>query len=236
MMIGGVAATMTMMVTPKKAVLFVLAVLILLFGPVVSQVESEKQQGTEFAEEFLWPILALFSFKKSIDIGSPAELLNFFAAFILIYFLMSNILSSGGVGAVITSLLIVSYLELVLVLDWYVFFIDVAPAIVAYFLAYDMVSMMATVTERNVKLISLFVFGVTYFMKPTRAIFDSFFRSTFSYMTWGAGVAFVILIAILRMASVVISAMHTSTALQARYSMRQAREALLDRMLFDKYK
>lgn len=224
------------MVTPKKAALVVLAVLVLLFGPVVSQAESEKQQGTEFAKQFLWPILTLFSFKKPISIGSPAELLNFFSAFILIYFLLSNILSSGGVGTVITCLLIVGYMEFVIVLDWYDFFIDIAPAIVAYFLSYDIVSMMATVTERNVKLISLFAFGTTYFMKPTRELFDTFFRQTFSYMTWGAGIAFVILIAVLRMASVVISAMHTSTAIQARYSMRQAREALLDRLIFEKYK
>lgn len=225
-----------MTVTPKKAALFVLAVLILLFGPVASQVESEKQQGTDFAKEFLWPLLTLFSFKTPISIGDPAELLNFFSAFILVYFLMSNVLSSGGVGAVIISLLMVGYLDFVLVLDWYDFFIDMAPAIVAYFLAYDLVSMTATVTERNVKLISLFVLGVTYFMKPTRTLFDSFFRSTFSYMTWGAGMAFVILIAILRMASVVISAMRTSTALQARYSLRQAREALLDKLLFEKHR
>ncbi len=225
-----------MMVTPKKAALVVLAVLVLLFGPVVSQAESEKQQATEFAKQFLWPILTLFSFKKPISIGSPAELLNFFSAFILIYFLLSNVISSGGVGTVIAGLLIVGYMEFVIVLDWYYFFIDIAPAIVAYFLSYDIVSMMATVTERNAKLISLFAFGTTYFMKPTRELFDTFFRQTFSYMTWGAGIAFVILIAVLRMASVVISAMHTSTAIQARYSMRQAREALLDRLIFEKYR
>lgn len=228
---------MVVKLTPKKAaVLVVLASLVLLLGPVVSQAESEKQQGTDFAKQFLWPILTLFSFKKPISISNPAELLNFFSAFILIYFLMSNILSSGGVGAVITSLLIVSYLDFVVALDWYAFFIDIAPAIVAYFLAYDVVSMMATVTERNVKLISLFVLGTTYFLKPTRELFDTFFRQTFSYMTWGAGLAFVIMIALLRMASVVVSAMHTSTALQARYSMRQAREALLDKLLFERYR
>lgn len=227
------------MVTQKKAAaFFVLAVLmvLLIVGPVLSQVEDEKAQGTDFARQFLWPILTLFSFKKPISIGSPAELLNFFSAFILIYFLLSNIVSSGGVGTVITCLLIVGYMEFVIVLDWYDFFIDIAPAIVAYFLAYDIVSMMATVTERNVKLISLFAFGTTYFMKPTRELFDTFFRQTFSYMTWGAGLAFVILIAGLRMASVVIAAMHTSAALQARYSMRQAREAMLDKLIFEKYK
>lgn len=224
--------------TPKKAahIFVVLAALVLLLGPVVSQAESEKQQGTEFAKQFIWPILTLFSLKKPISMGSPAEMLNFFSAFILIYFLMGNVLSSGGVGTVIVSLLMVSYLDFVLVLDWYTFFLDIAPAIVAYFLAYDVVSMMATVTERNVKLISLFVLGTTYFMKPTRELFDTFFRQTFSYMTWGAGIAFVILIALLRMASVVVSAMHTSTALQARYSMRQAREAMMDKLLFERYR
>lgn len=225
------------MVTPKKAALFALAALMLLLvSPVVSDIESEKAQGKDFANQFLWPILALFSFKAPISIDNPAELLNFFSAFILIYFLMGSVLSSGGLGTVLTSLLIVGYMEFVIVLDWYDFFIDIAPAIAAYFLSYDMVSMMATVTERNVKLISLFVFGTTYFMKPARELFDSFFRQIFSYMTWGAGLAFVILIVILRMAAVVIGAMHTSTALQARYSMKQAREAMLDRLIFEKYK
>lgn len=224
----------------KTKTAFVLAILLLVFLSTTTQTaigdDDERQQGRDFARDFLWPILQLFSFKEPIFIGTTAQLLNFFSAFLLIYFVMGNLLSSGGMQAVLFSLLIVSYMSFFLVVDWYPFFMDMAPAVVAYFLAYDLVSMMATVTTRNAKLISLFAFGTTYFLKPTRELFDSFFRQTFASMVWVAGPAFVLLIMALRMASVVVSAMHTGTALQARYSMRQAREAMLDKLLFEKYK
>lgn len=216
-----------------------IAVIILaVFLPMASSpaLADEKASGRDFAREMLWPIFSLFSFKEPINIMGAANILNFFAAFLLVYFLVGNLLSSSGVQAVLVSLLIVSYIGFFLVINWYDFFIDMSPAILVYFLVYDMVSMMATVTVRNVKLMALFAFGATYFFKPTREIFDSFFRGTFAWMTGPALVAMVFMIMVLRMASVVISAMHTSTALQARYSMRQAREAMIDKLLFEKYK
>lgn len=212
----------------------VAAIILVIFLPTV--LADEKESGRDFAREMLWPIFSLFSFTEPISLIGAANILNFFAAFLLVYFLVGNLLSSSGVQAVLVSLLIVSYIGFFLVLNWYDFFIDTSPAILVYFLVYDMVSMMATVTVRNVKLMALFAFGATYFFKPTREIFDSFFRGTFAWMTGPALVAMVLLIMVLRMASVMISAMHTSTALQARYSMRQAREAMIDKLLFEKYK
>ncbi|MFH0961661.1 MAG: hypothetical protein V1820_03190 [archaeon] len=147
-------------------------------------------KGKEFAQGTFGPLFSVFNF-FGVGISNTADLLQFFAAFILISFTISQISPENSqIASFIVSVMLIGFIQFLLKLDWYTFLIHFAPAVFCYFVTCDILGFFSLISQRTAKWVGFFVMILIFWTDATmfyeEGAFSFFFSKFFSsvYSKW----------------------------------------------------
>ncbi len=208
-----------------KKIFPLLIVFILLFSSVAADdLEMERQKGQELAEESFGPVLNLLFKNQVIQFKTSDDMLQFFASALLVYFFLTQLMGMGGIPLVFLTMLVLVLLQHFLVMNWVVFLVDMAPAILVYLVIFDLTTFSFAVSRRNAQLMGLFGFAITFWFHPTRQIFENTFGELYTWTTGFLFFIFLVLIGFARFFSVMVKATSTVAAQEASTAAKQNME------------
>ena len=177
-------------------------------------IDELKNEGQELAITIFYPILVLMNPNRpGVSLGTES-IIQYVAAFAIIFAVIYNVLGKNKLGAVVATLVIMTWINyFVTGFDWHKFFMQVMPALFVYLVTIDILRMtlFRTVTIQTV---GLFGFGVTYWFLPTTQFFDSLFGA-FYMKSMGYLVFLTFVIVLTRMAKVVSDSVWYGTGREA---------------------
>lgn len=184
-------------------------------GPLVDK-------GKEFAQGAFGPLFSIFNF-FGFGISGAEDLLQFFAAFILISFTISQISPENSqVASFIVSTLLIGFLQFLLKLDWYTFLVHFAPAVFCYFVTCDILGFFSLLTQRTSKWVGFFVMILIFWTDSTmfyeEGAFSFFFNKFFGsvYTDWFNPYTLIITVTILTITRSFVVVSGSLKALAAR--------------------
>ena len=132
-----------------------LAFLLALLSPAFAAADTALvAKGQDFANGALgWLLKPLSSFGFGASNGFG--LIEFFAAFLIIYFVMSQVFSgSSPLVNSFSSILLLLLIHAIIKLDWYTFLIHLAPSILAFMVVGDALGFVGVISNRTAKWIA----------------------------------------------------------------------------------
>jgi|GEM_PF-7024919 len=220
----------------EKPLFFSLALLFLLAPAAYSATSGAANtdlvsKGRGFADELFGPMLKLLE-PLGFGADNPYSMIQFLAAFTLIFFLVKEMTPGTSDFAAFTATLIgAGAINLVFRLDWYTFLIHFSPALLMFFFLQDILARFSFMFRSTSRWIALFgmilVFYTDYALFTDNGVFGFFFNKLFGqgysiFLEPWSIIIFALLATLVRVAGLVEKVFKSESANQYRRQMQAA--------------